>query len=62
MNRLGDMGLSIGFFALFALFGSLEYSSIFSIAPYFNESAITIIALLLFSGSVAKSAQIPLTT
>ena len=62
MNRLGDMGLSIGFFALFALFGSLEYSSIFSLAPYFNESAITIIALLLFSGSVAKSAQIPLTT
>ena len=60
MNRLGDMGLSIGFFALFALFGTIEYSTIFSIAPYFNENAITIISLLLFSGAMAKSAQIPL--
>jgi NADH-ubiquinone oxidoreductase chain 5 len=62
MNRLGDMGLSIGFFALFALFGSVDYSAVFSIAPYFNESAITIISLLLFSGAVAKSAQLPLST
>lgn len=62
MNRLGDMGLSIGFFALFALFGSIDYSTIFSIAPYFNENAITIISLLLFSGAMAKSAQIPLST
>ena len=60
MNRVGDMGLSIGFFAIFALFGSLDYATIFSIAPFFNESAITIIALLLFSGALAKSAQIPL--
>jgi NADH-ubiquinone oxidoreductase chain 5 len=62
MNRLGDMGLSIGFFALFALFGSIDYSTVFSIAPYFNESAITIISLLLFSGAIAKSAQVPLST
>jgi len=62
MNRLGDMGLSIGFFALFALFGSIDYSTVFSIAPYFNESAITIISLLLFSGAMAKSAQVPLST
>ena len=62
MNRLGDMGLSIGFFALFALFGTIEYSTVFSVAPYFNENAITIISLLLFSGAMAKSAQIPLST
>lgn len=62
MNRLGDMGLSIGFFALFALFGSIDYSTVFSLAPYFNENAITIISLLLFSGAVAKSAQLPLMT
>ena len=47
MNRVGDMGLSIGFFAIFALFGSLDYSSVFSIAPFMNETAITIISLLL---------------
>lgn len=62
MNRLGDMGLSIGFFALFALFGTIEYSTVFTVAPYLNENAITIISLLLFSGAMAKSAQVPLST
>lgn len=60
MNRVGDMGLSIGFFALFALFGSLDYSLIFSITPLMNETAITIIGILLLTGAMAKSAQIPL--
>jgi NADH-ubiquinone oxidoreductase chain 5 len=60
MNRVGDMGLSIGFFAIFALFGSVDYATVFSIAPFMNETAITIIGLLLLSGAMAKSAQIPL--
>ena len=55
-----DMGLSIGFFIMFALFGSLNYASVFSIVPFMNETTITIIALLLLSGAMAKSAQIPL--
>lgn len=55
-----DMGLSIGFFAIFALFGSLDYTTIFSIVPFMNETAITIIGLLLLTGAMAKSAQIPL--
>ena len=59
MNRVGDMGLSIGFFVLFAVFGSLDYSVIFNITPLINETAITIIGLLLLSGAMAKSAQIP---
>ena len=60
MNRVGDMGLSIGFFALFALFGSIDYATVFSLAPFMNETAITIIGLLLLTGAMAKSAQIPL--
>lgn len=60
MNRVGDMGLSIGYFALFALFGSLDYATIFSLVPFMNETAITIIGLLLLTGAMAKSAQIPL--
>jgi NADH-ubiquinone oxidoreductase chain 5 len=60
MNRVGDMFLSISFFAIFALFGSLNYATVFSLAPYLNETAITIIALLLFIGATAKSANIPL--
>ena len=60
MNRVGDMGLSIGFFAIFALFGSLDYATVFSLVPFMNETAITIIGLLLLTGAMAKSAQIPL--
>ncbi len=60
MNRVGDMGLSIGFFAIFALFGSVDYSIVFSLGSYMNETAITIIGLLLLSGAMAKSSQIPL--
>ena len=60
MNRVGDMGLSIGLFALFSIFGSIDYATVFSIAPYMNETAITIIGLLLLTGAMAKSAQIPL--
>ena len=55
-----DMGLSIGFFAIFTLIGSLNYATIFNIVPFMNETAITIIAILLFSGAMAKSSQIPL--
>jgi NADH-ubiquinone oxidoreductase chain 5 len=60
MNRVGDMGLSIGYFALFSLFGSLDYATIFSIVPFMNETALTIIGILLLTGAMAKSAQIPL--
>jgi NADH-ubiquinone oxidoreductase chain 5 len=60
MNRVGDMGLSIGFFAIFALFGSLDFSTVFSLVPLINETGITIIGLLLLMGAMAKSAQIPL--
>jgi len=60
MNRTGDMLMSIGFFALFAVFGSLNYSSIFTLVPYMNETSISIIGLLLLGGALAKSANIPL--
>ena len=54
------MGLSIGFLAIFTLFGSLDYSSIFSLAPFLNETSVTLIGLFLLIGAMAKSAQIPL--
>ena len=60
MNRVGDMGMSIGFFAMIALFGSVNYPIVFSLSGYMNETAITIISLLIFTGAMAKSAQIPL--
>ena len=60
MNRVGDMDLSIEYFALFVLFGSLDYSTIFNIVPFMNETALTIIGLLLLTRAMAKLAQIPL--
>jgi len=60
MNRGGDMLMSIGFFSIFSLLGTLNYSQIFSLIPYMNETSITIISLLLLGGALAKSANIPL--
>ena len=60
MNRGGDMLMSIGFFAIFSIFGSLCYSEIFSLVPFINETTITIISLFLLGGALAKSANIPL--
>jgi NADH-quinone oxidoreductase subunit L len=60
MNRVGDMGISIAFFAILAVFGSLNFPTIFSSAGYINESIITLIVLFLFTGTMAKSAQMPL--
>lgn len=62
MNRIGDMGVSIGFFGMCALFGSVNYSTLFNITPFLNETSITIICLLIFTGTMAKSAQLPLVT
>jgi NADH-ubiquinone oxidoreductase chain 5 len=62
VNRVGDMFLSIGFFAIFWVFGNVDYATVFSVAPFINETAITIIGLLLLIGAMAKSAQIGLHT
>jgi len=56
------MFLSIGFFAIFFVFGNLDYSTVFSIAPFINETIITIIGLLLLLAAMGKSAQLGLHT
>lgn len=56
------MFLSIGFFAIFWVFGNVDYATVFSVAPYINETAITVIGLLLLLGAMAKSAQLGLHT
>ena len=60
MNRVGDMMLSIAFFALFWLFGNVDYATVFSVAPFMSETAITIIGILLLFAAMGKSAQIGL--
>jgi NADH-ubiquinone oxidoreductase chain 5 len=60
MNRVGDMFLSVAFFAIFWLFGNIDYATVFSIAPFINETAITTIGILLLLAAMGKSAQIGL--
>jgi len=59
-NRVGDCFLTIGMFILLWSFGNINYSTIFSLAPYINQDIITLIGICLLIGAMAKSSQIGL--
>lgn len=59
-NRVGDCFLTIGMFVILWSLGNLDYSTVFSLAPYMNENAITIIGICLLIGAMAKSSQVGL--
>ena len=60
MNRVGDAGLALAIFVIFANFGTLSYAGVFGQAAGAGRAALTAIGLLLLSGACAKSAQVPL--
>ena len=72
VNRVGDFGFALGIFAVFAMFGSIEFDTIFANAAAAEETSIhflwrdwdamTVICLLLFMGAMGKSAQFLLHT
>lgn len=64
MNRIGDLGFLIAIFLIFATFGSIEFSRVFSQASLLSSGNITLILItaLLFVGAIGKSAQLPLFT
>ena len=59
-NRVGDCFLTVGLFIIIWSFGNLDYSIIFSLAPYINQDIITLIGICLLIGAMAKSSQIGL--
>ena len=59
-NRVGDCFLTLGMFAILWTFGNLDYSTVFSLAPFVNENVVTIIGICLLIGAMAKSSQIGL--
>jgi NADH-ubiquinone oxidoreductase chain 5 len=59
-NRVGDAFLMIGMFILLWTLGTLDYSTVFSLAPYINENITTIIGICLLIGAMAKSSQVGL--
>jgi NADH-quinone oxidoreductase subunit L len=70
VNRFGDFGFGLGVIVIFLTFGTVFYAPVFSHAGDiagrtinflgYNVSLPTLIALLLFCGSIGKSAQMPL--
>ena len=60
MNRVGDFGLALGIFLIFATFGTVAYPEVFAAAPEASTWVINIVGLLLLAGAAAKSAQFPL--
>ena len=72
VNRIGDFGFALGIFAIFVLFETVDYDTIFAAAPgkagaslmVFGVEfhAITVCTVLLFIGAMGKSAQLGLHT
>ncbi|MBF6414264.1 NADH-quinone oxidoreductase subunit L [Nocardia cyriacigeorgica] len=60
VNRVGDMGLALAMFVMFATFGSIGFSEVFGAAPEASEATLTAIGLLLLLAACGKSAQVPL--
>ena len=59
-NRVGDCFLTIGMFAILWSFGNVDYYTVFSLAPYYNENIVIIIGICLLIGAMAKSSQVGL--
>jgi NADH-quinone oxidoreductase subunit L len=72
VNRIGDVGFALGIFAVFFIFGSLDFGTVFGRAPSvvgakmeflsWQVDKLPLACILLFIGAMGKSAQIPLHT
>jgi NADH-quinone oxidoreductase subunit L len=62
MNAIGDATMALAFFLLIAKTGTLDYAAVFAATPHLSSTTVTLVALGLLGGAVAKSAQLPLQT
>ena len=60
MNRVGDVGLALAIFLMFAQLGTVSYEGVFSEIGTLAGGTITAIGLLLLLGACGKSGQFPL--
>lgn len=71
VNRVGDFGFLLGIAMVLYYMGSLDYATVFQLAPSLADvqvtlvpntswSLMTVICILLFVGAMGKSAQVPL--
>jgi NADH-quinone oxidoreductase subunit L len=59
-NRVGDFGLTIAIFLMFATFGTVTFAGVFGHPGAAGNPTLTAIGLLLLLGACGKSAQVPL--
>jgi NADH-quinone oxidoreductase subunit L len=59
-NRVGDAGLSIAIMLMFATFGTVSFSGVFSRAHEAGPGVLAALGMLLLLGACGKSAQVPL--
>ncbi|CAN5555013.1 NADH-quinone oxidoreductase subunit L [soil metagenome] len=60
VNRIGDFGFATGIMVIFWKFDSVIFDQVFARLDVASSDMLTLIALLLFTGAVGKSAQLPL--
>ena len=60
VNRIGDTGLTIAIFLMFAEFGTVNFTGVFHGAPAAGSGVNTALGLLLLLAACGKSAQVPL--
>lgn len=60
MNRVGDAGLAIGIFLMFATLGSTQYSDVFNGVGSLSSATVLVLGILLLLGAAGKSGQFPL--
>ena len=62
VTRIGDFGFTVGVLLVFATFGSIDFGTIFKAVASnpISEVTLTTICILLFTGAIGKSAQLPL--
>jgi NADH-quinone oxidoreductase subunit L len=60
VNRVGDIGLSMGIALMFTTFGTVDFSTVSELAGEASETTLTVLGLLLLLAACGKSAQVPL--
>ncbi|PRW63951.1 NADH-quinone oxidoreductase subunit L [Actinopolyspora mortivallis] len=60
MNRVGDVGLALAIFLMFAHLGTTQYAEVFARAGELPSGALLAVTLLLLLGACGKSGQVPL--
>ena len=60
MNRVGDAGLAIGIFVMFATLGTTQYDEVFNGVGSLTATTVLMLGLLLLLGATGKSGQFPL--